>query len=123
MAEVAVAGADGDGAAVVATGGVDWKRANCSLRAVLGPASLGMMPARAGAVLISPLAVAVGVTILWPLPLASWSWLRLHRTPRTFGLLGQLCFRLRLDSVSEVVLRDLMSDCFSPPAFMAAGRC
>ena len=45
-------------------GASDWKSANCSLRAVLGPASLGMMPARArSAVLISPLAVAVGVTI------------------------------------------------------------
>ena len=35
-------------------GASDWKSANCSLRAVLGPASLGMMPARArNAALIS----------------------------------------------------------------------
>ena len=42
-------------------GASDWKSANCSLRAVLGPASLGMMPARASsAALMSP----------WPLPFA-----------------------------------------------------
>ncbi len=35
-------------------GASDWKSANCSLRAVFGPVSLGMMPARASsAALIS----------------------------------------------------------------------
>jgi hypothetical protein len=42
-------------------GASDWKSANCSLRAVLGPASLSSTPARANsAALMSPF-------VLWPL--------------------------------------------------------
>src|SRR3954464_2077001 len=50
------------------SGASDWKSANCSLRAVLGPASLGMMPARANrAALISFVAPFV-LPPAWPLP-------------------------------------------------------
>ena len=66
-------------------GASDWKSANCSLRAVLGPASLGMMPARASsAALMSPsplplrvavavaVRMAVGVAVAWWLGAGGW---------------------------------------------------
>src|SRR6476620_935312 len=92
-------------------GASDWKSANCSLRAVFGPASLGMMPARARrAVLISPWPLPLALPFTWPLvwpvvlacgfivdePLA---------VPGAVGFDFASLSAAAADSVSEVVLR------------------
>src|SRR3954453_2067181 len=53
-------------------GASDWKSANCSLRAVLGPVSLGMMPARASSAAAMSGSEPFAVPFLWPLPLVVW---------------------------------------------------
>src|SRR3954452_14493959 len=53
-------------------GASDWKSANCSLRAVLGPVSLGMMPARASSAAAMSGPEPLAVPFLWPLPLVAW---------------------------------------------------
>src|SRR4051794_41190598 len=53
-------------------GASDWKSANCSLRAVLGPVSLGMMPARASSAAAMSGPEPFADPFLWPLPLVAW---------------------------------------------------
>src|SRR4051794_12273966 len=53
-------------------GASDWKSANCSLWAVFGPASLGMMPARARSAAVMSGAEPFAAPLEWPLPLAVW---------------------------------------------------
>src|SRR3954464_11141821 len=50
------------------SGASDWKSANCSLRAVLGPASLGMMPARANRAALTSFVAPFALPPAWPLP-------------------------------------------------------
>src|SRR4051812_37765317 len=49
-------------------GASDWKSANCSLRAVLGPASLGMMPARARSAAVISGPEPLAISLAWPFP-------------------------------------------------------